>query len=333
MAASATPAPGTRGAPAPDAGATSAILTGRRRDRRAQRRGRLPPAASVIARGRTRWRPRHEHDDRAAAGPGRCRPPERRATLRALAVAESRRFARHPLFLLGAAATISSVTVEPPVEGRTDTVRAERDFRGAVPAFFLGVFGFVVAHRLTTSLRRTDEVVATTPVERRRAPPPSALPVSSRPTVGRDLDDRDAGACGGRGHRWAHTRRDAVAWFGDESAMDMLSVFSRATGPSRRSEGHSRRRCRAVGAVPWLGAGRLGLRCSRWCSYRKSSTRPAAVSPCNLFADGSLRQRPGPSSSTLHDEVTPPGTCVYAMCLCGLEPSPRCCARRTIGGD
>ena len=46
-----------------------------------------------------------------------------------------------------------------------------------MPAFFLGVFGFVVAHRLTTSLRRTDELVSTVPVEQQRR---TRSPLSSR---------------------------------------------------------------------------------------------------------------------------------------------------------
>ncbi len=46
-------------------------------------------------------------------------------------------------------------------------------------AFLLGVFGFVVAHRLTTALRRTRELAGTVPVDQQSAPSPCASPAWS----------------------------------------------------------------------------------------------------------------------------------------------------------
>ena len=83
-------------------------------------------------------------------------------TLRALAWVEAKRFARHPLFLLGVA--ILLVYMGYRLVARTGG--------GATPlspalyiAFLLGVLGFVVAHRLTTSLSKTRDLADTAPVD------------------------------------------------------------------------------------------------------------------------------------------------------------------------
>ena len=76
-------------------------------------------------------------------------PVDERATLLALARADARRYARHPLFLVPCAILVVIVVANV----------IQRKGGGTNPlvdtmtiAFFLGVFGFVVAHRLTTSL-------------------------------------------------------------------------------------------------------------------------------------------------------------------------------------
>ena len=122
-------------------------------------------------------------------------------------------------------------------------------------AFLLGVFGFVVAHRLTTSLRRTRELAGTVPVDQQtrtlslclaclvpaaaglRAPvymlvanaiwPPDGIPPSA-----------------------------PVTWFGDYPAIDVLATLLRH-GPAGRP-GRTAPRCRRrpLGAVPGLGSAR-----------------------------------------------------------------------------
>lgn len=235
-----------------------------------------------------------------------------RATLRALAVAEAKRFARHPLFLIGAAATIF-FTVQQPVEHghfRADVISV-----ALFPAFFLGVLGFVVAHRLTTSLRRTHEVVATTPVERRQRTAALCLACLVPATVGVIWMIGMLLLAAG----WppvGATPDAPVAWFGDESGMDILLVLV-ATGP-----------------VAALGGPLLGVAVARWAPFRGSalvgmvalimlvlvtgnSTVAGAVSPWNLFADEKYVNAQ-PVSSTLYHEVTPAWYLLYVICLCGL---------------
>jgi hypothetical protein len=76
----------------------------------------------------------------------------------ALAKAEMKRYARHPVFLVGAAlwAFTSIISLNHTLE----------DFYGqaVIPAFFLGVFGIVVGFRLTRSMERAAEAVSTVPV-------------------------------------------------------------------------------------------------------------------------------------------------------------------------
>jgi hypothetical protein len=82
-------------------------------------------------------------------------PVGRRSVLRPLAWIEAKRFARHPLFLTGfVLALLASGGEYGPVE--LD--------HGFVPAFFVGIFGLVVATRLTGSTRRCEAVVDAAPV-------------------------------------------------------------------------------------------------------------------------------------------------------------------------
>lgn len=81
--------------------------------------------------------------------------PTDRLTLGPLAWIEAERFARHPLFLAGVAlALLTSAGEYGPVE---------LDHQ-VVPAFFLGMFGLVVAARLTASTRRSEPIVDAAPV-------------------------------------------------------------------------------------------------------------------------------------------------------------------------
>lgn len=91
-----------------------------------------------------------QHVGRPAAAPA--------ATLRELAVADARRYARHPVFVVGALLSFG-LTIPIVVTSREPDPIASV----ILPAFFLGVFGFVVGHRLTTSMRRTEELVNSLP--------------------------------------------------------------------------------------------------------------------------------------------------------------------------
>ena len=74
--------------------------------------------------------------------------------LRALARVEAKRFARHPLFLLGIA-----IMLIPMVAVVWQQELDANPMTGTLfIAFLIGVFGFIVAHRLTTSLLRTRDL-------------------------------------------------------------------------------------------------------------------------------------------------------------------------------
>lgn len=75
-----------------------------------------------------------------------------------LAKVEALRYLRHPVFLLGLVLGVVSMVVS--------LNHVAEDYYGptVIPAFFLGVFGIVVAFRLTRSMERSAEALASTPV-------------------------------------------------------------------------------------------------------------------------------------------------------------------------
>jgi hypothetical protein len=84
--------------------------------------------------------------------------PAATATLRALAWFEARRYARHPLFLFGAA-WLAAITA---------STAADRNPWGGfqiTPAFFLGVLGILVAFGLARSARTAEEAVEAAPTD------------------------------------------------------------------------------------------------------------------------------------------------------------------------
>ena len=77
--------------------------------------------------------------------------------LGALAKVEVKRYARHPVFLIGLVLGIASLIAS--------IGKEKEDFYGptVIPAFFFGVFGMVVAFRLTRSMERSAEALESTP--------------------------------------------------------------------------------------------------------------------------------------------------------------------------
>lgn len=234
-------------------------------------------------------------------------------SLAALARADARRFARHPLFLFGAAVVFVPTTIAALVQQRGDPALMEGT---VVPAFFLGVFGFVVAHRLTTSLRRTGDLADTTPVARQRRT--LALCLACLVPMG-------AGAVCLLwivvfAALWPPVGVPAgapVAWFGDTPAIDMVAALLASV------------------VVPALGGPLLGVAVGRWAPFRGSAllglvvlvigvayanefpdpwfmVSPWLVFSDSLVVDGQMR------SSWLRDGVSPVWYCAYALSLCGL---------------
>jgi hypothetical protein len=87
-------------------------------------------------------------------------PPARSTTLRALAGVEARRYARHPLFLIGVA-LLTYLTATGSFGGEDVSSGDNSIF----PAFFLGVLGVFVAHGLTRSMARSTEAVGAAPAD------------------------------------------------------------------------------------------------------------------------------------------------------------------------
>jgi hypothetical protein len=81
------------------------------------------------------------------------------ATLRTLAGVEARRYAQHPLFLIGSALLVcSSVAIS------NDLDATFPDFKIA-GSFCLGVLGVLVGHQLTRSMSRSTDAVAAAPAD------------------------------------------------------------------------------------------------------------------------------------------------------------------------
>jgi len=97
----------------------------------------------------------------------RTQAPARAATLRTLAGLEARRYARHPLFLTGVALMVwVMVSIAKDLAGGTGDAQILSVADGTtVPAFFLGVLGVFVGHRLTRSMARSSEAVEASPAD------------------------------------------------------------------------------------------------------------------------------------------------------------------------
>lgn len=93
---------------------------------------------------------------------GAARPESAAATLRTLAALESRRYARHPLFLAGVA-LLGWTTYLALRDLNAKNLGAGVVDANFVPAFFLGLLGVFVGHQLTRSLDRSADALAATP--------------------------------------------------------------------------------------------------------------------------------------------------------------------------
>ena len=166
--------------------------------------------------------------------------------LRALARVEAKRFARHPLFLLG----IAIMLIPMVAAVWQQEVDANPMVGTLFIAFLIGVFGFIVAHRLTTSMLRTRDLATTTPVDRQQRTLALCLACLVPATAGVVV----AVFMLVTAAIWTPVGDPAsahVAWFRDDPALDVIVHADRdgaGRGPGRPA---ARGGGRPLGAVPW----------------------------------------------------------------------------------
>jgi hypothetical protein len=234
-------------------------------------------------------------------------------TLLSLARADAGRFARHPLFLFGAlcltALAVSSVVQQS--SGNADTMAGP-----LLIALGLGVFGFVVAHRLTTSLRRSGDLADTAPVSQRQRTASLCL-ACLVPAFAATLMTIFLIVTGILWPPEGATADAPVAWFGDEPDLEMLAILI------------------AAGPVAALGGPLLGVAVARWAPFRGSallgmvllitaavmpSEAPSpwrALTPWAVLVDEHVVNSELISSSIVND-VSPQWYLGFVLCLCGL---------------
>ena len=231
-------------------------------------------------------------------------------SLMALTQTEALRFARHPLFLVSAAVMLLAVAI-----GVANQKVVDVGVEGTVlPAFFVGVFGFVVAHRLTTSLRRSGDLADTAPVSAQRRTLALCLACLVPMTLGVlvVLSSVLFGAI------WPPSLPDGhVAWFGYEPDLTIWAILFGDV------------------VLACLGGPLLGVAVARWAPFRGSALLGMAVlvigastltslpspwyvaSPYAIFSDEHLENGEY-QISWVRDGVSPVWWCGYAACLCGL---------------
>ena len=235
---------------------------------------------------------------------------ETAATLRELALVDAQRYARHPLFLLGFVANAALVYA-------AARDRAPAPLGIAIsPAFFIGVLGLVVAHRLTTSLRRSHELVDSMPSSERRRTAALCLAclVPFAAGIASVVAILALSAAYPPELVPPHTQ---MAWFGDYSGVDVVAALF------------------AMAAVASLGGPLLGVLIARWAPFRGSAL--LAIVAIFFVCEASTHW-PVPWSvslpwSGLYDEHATHGVvtysvtwsgvsqvwyCVYTLLMCGL---------------
>jgi hypothetical protein len=232
-------------------------------------------------------------------------------TLAALAWADARRFARHPLFLVGFGAWVVILAVK---AWNHAVVTVGLEDPTTFVAFLVGVFGFVVAHRLTTALRRTGDLADTAPVSSQRRTLALCLACLVPMAAGVAITL----AFVVFGSLWPPSLPGGhVAWFGYEPDLTVWAIL--------------------IGDVvlACLGGPLLGVAVARWAPFRGSAllgmvlllftvmsaaSLPSpwyAVAPWTIFIDEHLSNGKY-QVSWVRDGVNPVWWCGYAACLCGL---------------
>lgn len=177
-------------------------------------------------------------------------PAGTRSTVVALARLEAVRFARHPLFLTG----VGLLVLNTVIEALADPVDVGQMGQPIVPAMTLGVFGLIVAARLTRTSRSVAEVLGVPPVPERTRTAALALACLVPATVALV---------------WAvfwlvyfGAVRPPVPdawWFGTLPAADILSYFA------------------AAAVVAAYGGSVLGVLVGRWLRWPGASVVAAVV--------------------------------------------------------
>ena len=223
-------------------------------------------------------------------------------TVRALALADARRYARHPLFVLPCLVLLASAVAQLVQRsgGGTDPMVAT-----LTTAFLLGVFGFVVAHRLTTSLLRSPDLAGTVPVDRQQRTVALCLACLVPFAVGIFC----AGFMIVTGAIWPPDGEPSslpVAWFGDYPAVDMLAMLL------------------AMGPVATLGGPLLGVAVARWAPFRGSALLGvivlvvATAMPASDSHGSDVRM--ASAWPVLEDERVVDGKIVSTTIVPGIEP-------------
>ena len=243
-------------------------------------------------------------------------PAEGWPTVRALARAEARRYARHPLFVLPCLVLLVVMVIDVARQngGGTDPMVATM-----TTAFLLGVFGFVVAHRLTTSMLRSRELAGTVPVGRQQRTLALCLACLVPATAGTVAAVYMVVV----GALWPPDGDPSslpVAWFGDYPALEVLAVLL------------------AMGPLATLGGPLLGVAVARWAPFRGSAllgvvvlvvwtafpasddrggaARLAAAWP--VLFDEHVGAHEKIVSTTMVGSIDPFWALGWVLCLCGL---------------
>jgi hypothetical protein len=234
-------------------------------------------------------------------------------TILTLALADARRFARHPLFLLGVLVEVAILVVQ---VVRNEVVSVVPLEDTVFHAFLIGVFGFVVAHRLTTGLQPAQELPDTVPTSDRRRT--VALCLACLVPFAAGLVLTFVWLVGGA--LWPPEPlppAETVAWFGDVPGPPLVAAL--------------------LASLPLatLGGPLLGVAVARWAPFRGSAlvgtvllvvgcaygdalpgswfaASPWANMGDSLVVDGIIR------GSWLREGVVMGWHLLYIACLCAL---------------